>query len=252
MQTNSCRLKSDSQLANGATSYLDLTGLASYPRVMACELFYHDSCMQRHNYTAALSALTTRDSRIKKPLSSSTKMKSRLSLRRSPLMKSRLILSPWCGKTSRDSHVGRSTSPIEGALLLGWTVPQSYNQTRLKFVMANTAPLQPVDINPVEGRSTNLQDYVGKVIECIRKLDDGSVCGKKFEHRAEDQLNYILMGLPNDPKGCPNCRQRMREKEGKVEGLVCATDSERQANVRRTTSASSHTQSLPLPLKTKE
>ena len=65
--------------------------------------------------------------------------------------------------------------------------------------------------NGNNGRSLNLRDYEDMMILCVRNLTNGSVCGKEFKHSAADQLRYAELGFPNHPKGCPECRKRLRE-----------------------------------------
>ena len=43
-------------------------------------------------------------------------------------------------------------------------------------------------------------NYMDKTISCIRQLPTGKVCDKKFVHGAADQVEYIRLGIPNDPK----------------------------------------------------
>ena len=60
-----------------------------------------------------------------------------------------------------------------------------------------------------------------KTISCIRQLPTGTVCDKKFVHSAVDQVEYIRLGFPNDPKGCPDCRRRIRQEQGTTRGGLC-------------------------------
>ena len=67
----------------------------------------------------------------------------------------------------------------------------------------------------------DVKGYQDKSISCIRQLPAGAVCGKLFIHSAADQMEYARLGFPNDPKGCPDCRKRIREEQGTNRGRLC-------------------------------
>ena len=192
---------------------MDLRDLTSYPHIMACELFYHDSCSGIYG-----GPFCTDYERFKNLKAALFKYQDEVATELEEIIIDEIetdtLTMVWedlkeltrraFNKSTRRHPPRQPNHPPKPQP----EPPQVHHGQQI-------TPAACRDINPVEGRSTNIQDYVDKEIECIRKLDDGSTCGKKFNHKAEDQLNYVLMGFPNDPKGCPECRQRMREKEGK-------------------------------------
>lgn len=68
---------------------------------------------------------------------------------------------------------------------------------------------------------TGASGYVDKKISCIRQLPTGTVCSNQFIHSVADQMEYNRLGFPNDPKGCPDCRRRIREEQGTSRGRLC-------------------------------
>jgi hypothetical protein len=193
---------------------IDLRDLTSYPRIMACELFYHDSCSGIYG-----GPFCTDYERFKNLKAALFKYQDEVATELEEIIIDEIetdtLTMVWedlkeltrraFNKSTRRHPPRQPNHPPK----LQPEPPQIHHGQQ------QFTPTACRDINPVEGRSTDIQDYADKEIQCIRNLDDGSTCGKKFSHKAEDQLNYVLMGFPNDPKGCPECRQRMREKEGK-------------------------------------
>jgi CxxC-x17-CxxC domain-containing protein len=50
-------------------------------------------------------------------------------------------------------------------------------------------------------------DFQDKTITCVD-------CAQPFVHSAADQTRYAERGLTNDPKRCPACRAKRRNKDG--------------------------------------
>lgn len=54
-------------------------------------------------------------------------------------------------------------------------------------------------------------DFEDKTITCVD-------CAQPFVHSAGDQARYAERGLTNDPKRCPACRAKRRNKDGGGQG----------------------------------
>jgi hypothetical protein len=190
---------------------MDLSQLSTYPQIIACELFHFDACMGIYG-----GPFCSDYDRFKV-------LKGALEQHHSAAAEE---LEDIIVEGIDTDTLSMAWGDISGIIRKAFTRATRRGPIRPSPLKKGLEPLQTFHARKQTDETEDqdrldVRNYMDKTIPCIRQLPTGTICDKKFVHSAVDQVEYIRLGFPNDPKGCPDCRRRIRQEQGTTRGGLC-------------------------------